>query len=332
MMEAFMRKFLKPVTAWILFLSLVLGASPIKADGGKRYQIAVIPKGTTHIFWRTVHAGAAKAAKELGVDIFWIGAENEGDRKQEIDLVQNFISRKVDAIVLAPLDDKALVSPVEEAVKRGIPVVIIDSSLQSNVQTSFVATNNTEGGRIGADRLGVVMGGTGKALLLRYAEGSASTNDREEGFLAEMAKKFPGIEIVSSNQYGGVTKESALQASQNLLNKFPDVNGAFCPNESTAFGMLRALQISGKAGKVKFVGFDSSDDLLAGLKNGEVQGLVSQDPFDIGYQGVKAAVNHLKGKKVEDRIATKLLVVTKENMNTPKVKAIIYPNVDKWLK
>ena len=325
-----MRSFLKPVTVAILLLAGLVGLA--KADEGKKLQIAVIPKGTAHIFWKTVHAGAAKASQELGVDIIWIGAENEGDRKQEIDLVQNFISRGVNAIVLAPLDDKALVSPVEAATKKGIPVVIIDSALQSKSQISFVATDNKQGGRLGADQLGKVMGGKGKVILLRYAEGSASTRDREEGFLEETAKKFPGMTLVSSNQYAGVTKESALQASQNLLNKFGDVDGIFCPNESSAFGMLRALQTSGKAGKVKFVGFDTSKDLLDGLKSGSIQGLVSQDPFNMGYQGVKTAVDHLKGKKVKKRVATRLLMVTKENMGEAKVKEVIYPDVDKWLK
>lgn len=328
-----MKRFMKPVSN-LFFLFGLLGtiSGHAEADETQKFQIAVIPKGTAHIFWKTVHAGAAKAAQELGVDITWIGAENEGDRKEEIDLVQNFISRGVNAIVLAPLDDKALVAPVEAATNKGIPVVIIDSALQSKAQISFVATDNLAGGKLGADRLGEVMGGKGKVILLRYAEGSASTRDREEGFLREIVLKFPGIQVVSSDQYAGVTKESALQVSQNLLNKFADVDGVFCPNESSAFGMLRALQTAGKAGKVKFVGFDTSKDLLDGLKNDAIQGLVSQDPFNMGYLGVKTAVEHLNGKKVRTRIATRLLMVTPENMDDPKVKEVTDPDVEKWLK
>jgi ribose transport system substrate-binding protein len=328
-----MRPFLKPVTAMVLILAFTFHwPGKASAEEGKKLQIAVIPKGTAHIYWKTLHAGAAKAAREMGLDIFWVGAENEDDRKQQIDVVQNFISRGVDAIVLAPLDDKALAAPVEAAAKRHIPVVIIDSSIQSKSFVSFVATDNKQGGRLGADRLGEVMGGKGKALMLRYAEGSASTRDREEGFLEWIAKKYPGIQIVSSNQYAGVTKESAFQASQNILNKFPDVEGVFCPNESSAFGMLRALKTSGKAGKVKFVGFDTSEDLLAGLKSGACQGLVSQDPFDMGYQGVKTAVDAVRGRKVPKRIATKLFMVTADNMNDPDVKDVLHPDIDRWLK
>jgi len=312
---------------------LALGlAAPVGSTDRLAYKIAVIPKGTTHVFWKTIHAGAAKAGKELGAEIIWVGPEKEDDRKQQIEVVQNFVSRKVDAIVLAPLDDKALAAPVEAAKKKGVPVVIIDSGLKSSAHISFVATDNRAGGRLGADRLGEVMGGKGTALILRYAEGSASTREREEGFLERMAKKYPGVKIVSSNQYGGVTRESALQASQNILNKFTDVEGVFCPNESTAAGMLRALQTSGKAGKVKFVGFDTSSDLLAGLKKGHIAGLVAQDPFGMAYLGVKAAIDHLDKKKVEKRIATGLLMVTKENMGDAKTKDVINPDIKKWLK
>jgi len=316
-----------------MFLLLVLcGATGAQAESGKKLQIAVIPKGSTHSFWKTIHAGAAKAAKELDVELFWVAPEREDDRKQQIEVVQNFISRGVDAIVLAPLDDVALAAPVEAAAKRGIPVVIIDSGLKSKSYVSFVATDNRQGGRLGADRLGEIMGGKGSALLLRYAEGSASTREREEGFLEEMAKKYPGVQLVSTNQYAGVTKESAFQASQNILIKFPEVDGAFCPNESSAFGMLRALKTSGKAGKVKFVGFDTSSDLLAGLKSGAIQGLVAQDPFGMAYEGVKTAVDYIHGKKVKKRVATRLLMITSDNVNDPSVQEVIRPDIERWLK
>lgn len=303
-----------------------------KAPEASQISIAVIPKGTTHPFWQTVNAGAAKAASELGIKIEWIGAENEDDRNQQIQLVQNFISKGVSAIVLAPLDDTALVRPVETAISRNIPVVIIDSDLKSEKKNSFVATDNREGGRLGARRLGEIMGGKGKVIMLRYAVGSDSTNQREEGFLEEIKAKFPQIELLSTNQYGGVTKESAMQAAQNLLNKYPEVEGIFCPNESSAFGMMRALETSGKAGKVKFVGFDASAGLLEGLKKGEIQGLVSQDPFDMGYQGVKTAHAVLQGKPVNKRIATRLMMVTPENMNDPATKEVTEPDIAKWLK
>jgi len=298
---------------------------------GKEEQItvAVIPKGTAHPFWKTVHAGAAKAEKELGIKIQWIGPEQEDDRKQQIDVVQNMISKGVHAIVLAPLDEVALAAPVETAVKRNIPVVIIDSGLKSEFQSSFVATDNKQGGRLGAKRLGDVMGGKGKAIMLRYNAGSASTHNREEGFLEEMKASFPEIELVSTNQYAGVTKQSALEASLAMLNKYGDeIQGVFTPNESSAFGMLRALENSGRAGKISFVGFDASHALVDGLRAGKIQGLVAQDPFDMGYQGVKAAVNVVNHKAVEKRIATRLAVLTPENVDTPEIKALINPELE----
>ena len=307
-------------------------AGPTGTTEPSTYEIAVIPKGTVHEFWKAVHAGAVKASRELGVDVIWMGPESEGDRKQQIEVVQSFISRGVDAIVLAPLDDVALVRPVETAVQRGIPVVIFDSALASEAQSSFVATDNVMGGRLGARRLAEVMGGKGKAILLRYEEGSASTHNREAGFLEEMRTAFPDIELVSTDQYGGVSKESAFKASQNLLNKYGDeIQGAFCPNESSAFGMLRALQTSGRAGKIHFVGFDSSQGLLDGLAAGAIDGLVVQDPFDMGYTGVRNAVAVLKGEPVPRRVATNLKVVTPGNIDDPEIRALIEPDLDTWL-
>jgi ribose transport system substrate-binding protein len=318
-------------------LTLVLaacGSGGDSTDSGtdsNALQIAVIPKGTAHIFWKTVHAGAAKAAAETGVEIIWVGPENEGDRRQQIELVQNFISRQVDAIVLAPTDDSALVRPVEEAVARSIPVIVIDSGLKSHKQTSFVATDNVEGGRLGARHLGKVLGGKGNVILLRYQEGSASTTNREDGFLEVMASDFPDIKLISTNQYAGNTKETAFQASQNLLNKFADVNGIFCVNESAVFGMMRALDTAGKSGKITLVGFDTSDALLEGMERGTIAGLVSQDPMDIGYQGVMQAIAAIRGEEVPERLATRLEMITPENMNEPDIKSLINPDVDKWL-
>lgn len=322
---------------WLWIVSAVwwvTGCGGPVQEGGpaeEKLQIAVIPKGTTHDFWKSIHAGAAKAAHELGVEAIWVGPEKEDDRSQQIQVMQNFISLGTDAIVLAPLDHVALARPVEDAVRRDIPVVIIDSGLQSDAHSSFVATDNREGGHLGARRLGEVMGGQGKAMMLRYMEGSASTLNREEGFLEEMAEKYPEIELLSTDQYGGATKESAFQVAQNLLNRFPEIDGIFCPNESSAFGMLRALQTSGKAGQVKFVGFDTSEALIEGVRKGEIAGLVAQDPFDMGYLGVKTAVQVIHGERVPKRIATRLTVITTDNMDDPSIQELIHPELDKWL-
>ena len=308
----------------------------------KKYQIAVIPKGTTHIFWKSIHAGALKAEQELkaaglDVQVIWKGPLKEDDRESQIRVVEDFVTRGVSGIVLAPLDDAALRMPVKDAVSNGIPVVIIDSDLKSEDYVSFVATDNYVGGRKGGERLAEILGGKGKVIMLRYQEGSASTMNREQGFLDVLKEKYPGIQVVSANQYGRATTESAYLASESLLAplRTPDggltIDGIFCPNESTSFGMLRALEDGGLAGKVKYVGFDSSDRLVMGLRNGSIHGLVLQDPINMGYLGVKTIVAHLRGEKVEKRIDTGSEVATSENMNDPKMKNLLEPDFKKWL-
>jgi ribose transport system substrate-binding protein len=300
--------------------------------GEPKLRIAVIPKGTTHEFWKSIHAGAVKAGQEMNAEIIWKGPQTEDDRKQQIEIVQTFVTRQMDAIVLAPLDSSALVNPVEAASDAGVKMVIIDSSLNSDKFVSFVATDNFVGGKLGAKRLCEVMGGKGKALLMRYAEGSASTEKREAGFLEGMKEYGPNIELVSTNQYGGATRESAQKKADQLLTKFRDVNGIFCPNESTTFGMLRALQTAGLAGKVKFVGFDSSESLVKALRAGEINGLSVQNPFNMGYLGVKTAVAAIKGEAVEKRIDTGVIMVTPENVDQPDMAELLSPDLDKWLK
>jgi len=301
-----------------------------------RTTIAVIPKGTTHEFWKSIHAGAVKAARELDVDIVWKGPLKEDDREAQISVVENMVRLGVKGIVLAPLDETALQAPVAAAVKAKVPVVIIDSGLQGKAHSSFIATDNEKGGRMAGEHLAKLLKGQGRVVMLRYEEGSASTTAREKGFLAAM-KRFPRIKVVSANQYGGATTETAYRASENLLAPLKDgakldVDGIFACNESTTFGMLRALQDGGFAGKVRFVGFDSSIKLVAALRSGEIDGLILQNPFQMGYLGVKTMVAKLKKKPFKARIDTGETLVTKANMEDPKVKAVLSPDLTEWLK
>lgn len=302
------------------------------ADDGAARRIAVIPKGTTHEFWKSIHAGANKAALELGVEVIWKGPTREDDRDDQIKVVEDFISSGVSGIVLCPLDDRALVGPCKDAVKEGIPVIIADSGLQWDGFVSFVATDNYRGGVLGARRLGELLGGKGRVILMRYLEGSASTMEREKGFLDTLAEDFPALELVSSNQYGGATTESSYRTAENLLVSHPDIDGIFCPNESTAFGMLRALQDAKRAGGVRFVGFDASEKLVEGLRRGEIQGLVVQNPFRMGYDSVKAIVDHLNGVAVAKRVDTGVVMATTDNMDTPEIRELLAPDLSRWLK
>ena len=322
----------------ILLLAACGGEAGDTGEGaGDALQIAVIPKGTTHEFWRNIHAGAAQAAAELNaagtpVEIIWKGPLREDDREQQVQVVEGFLAQGIVGIVLAPLVDRALVRPVEEAQQAGVPTVIIDSGLQSEAIISFVATDNYLGGQLAADRMGELMGGQGQILVLRYAEGSESTHQREEGFLERMRTGYPGIEIVSSDQYAGATRETAKRASENLLNRFGQgIQGVYTANESSTSGMLLALQDLGRAGTMKFVGFDASEALVTALEAGDIQGLVVQNPMRMGYLGVKTMVDHLQGRTVEKRIDTGVAMITPENVGDPESQALIHPPVDRYL-
>lgn len=290
-------------------------------------RIAVIPKGTTHEFWKSVQAGALKAGTELGVEIIWKGPQREDDRAQQVTLVEDFINSRVDGIVLAPLDDRALVRPVREAVRENIPVVIIDSSLQGSDYASYIATDNYRGGVLAARKLGELLDGRGKIILIRYQEGSASTSQREAGFLDTVKSEFPGFTILTEDQYAGATTETAYQFTENLISRFPDLEGLFAPNESTTFGALRALQESGLAGKVKFVGFDSSVKLVDAMRDGHVHALVLQNPAKMGYLGVKTVVSHLRGESVLRLQDTGVVVASTANMNDPEIKRLLEPDL-----
>lgn len=294
-------------------------------------EIALIPKGTDIMYWKGLHAGGEKAAQELGLKLIWQGPQKESDREQQINIVQNFISRGVDAIVLAPLDEVALMRPVATAKRRDIPVVIVDSGLKGSDYASYIATDNFATGELAAEKLTEMLGGRGNVILVRFLEGSNSTGLREEGFLTWMHENAPGITILSSEQYTGATMESALQTGQNLLNKFPAVDGIFCPNEATTFGLLRALKTVGKAGKVKLVGFDYTDPIEEGLRSGDIAGVVVQDPFRMGYQGVKTAFAVLQGESVHPIIQTEVIFVTAENIDDPAVVAVTKPDIAAWL-
>ena len=294
-------------------------------------QIGVIPKGTTHEFWKAIHAGAVKAAEELGVEVLWKGPQKEDDRAQQITVVEDFVSRGVDGIVLAPLDDRALMIPVRDSAREGIPVVIMDSALQGEDSVSFVATDNYKGGVLAGHTMGRLLPDGGKIFLVRYQEGSASTTKREAGFLDTIQENYPNITFLVKDLYAGATTETAYQFAENLLNRFPDVEGIFCPNESTTFGALRALQEAGVAGTIRFVGFDSSPKLVQGLRDGHIHGLVLQDPIKIGYLGVKQMVRHLKGETVEARVDTGVYLATPENMDEASIKALLEPEFSKYL-
>ncbi len=303
-------------------------AADATPSGENRYRIAVIPKGTTHVFWKSVHAGALQAAEELGnVDIYWKGALLENDREGQINVMADFIAQGVDGIVLAPLDATALVPSVTDAEREGIPTVIFDSALaDESVVVSYVATDNYLGGVLAAREIGKRLDGKGNVILLRYNVGSESTEQRERGFLETLQKEYPDIVMLSDDQYSGTTALQAQNKAIELLNQFGDrVNGMFAVCEPDTVGVLAALEQEELAGKVAFVGFDPSPLLVEAMAAGKIQGIVLQNPVAMGYEGVKAIVAHLQGEPVEKRIDTGEVMATTENMDEPEIKKLLHP-------
>ena len=311
--------------------------TPQAQGGGQTLQIAVIPKGTSHEYWKSIHAGANKAQQELAakgtnINVIWKGTEREDDRNGQVTIVETFITQHVNGIVLAPLDSQALVAPVHDAVGRKIPVVIIDSSLNGTDWASFCATDNEKGGQLDGAQLGKLLNGKGKVLVLPYAQGSASTEAREKGF-AEAIAKFPGITVVSNNQYGGPTTDTAYKTSQNLLARYGSQVTAYSrPTRPTRAACAWPSKDKGMLGKVQFVGFDAADDLVQALKAKEIQGLVVQNPFKMGYTGVMTAVDAVQGKTVQKNIDTGVALVTPDKVGNPDLQEYLNPPLAQYLK
>lgn len=330
-----MRLFAPCGSVAVVLLALASGCQPPRqADSGNvaaksgELHIAVIPKGENHIFWQSVRSGAEQAGKELGVHVTFKGPAKEDDRSAQISVLENFLNSGVDGICLAPLDADALVRPVEEATRAGVPVVIFDSGLNTDAgeYVSYVATDNFRGGQLAADAMAESLGDDGgKVICLRYNQGSESTHQREEGFLDGIAK-YPQIEVLSSDQYAGTTTESAVDKSQSLLNRFGnDVDGIFTTCEPNAEGMLRAIRDRGLAGKVKLIAFDSSDSLREAMAAGHVAAIVLQDPVRMGYLAVQTLTTAIRGEQVEPYVGTGVFVATSENQSDEQIARLLNP-------
>lgn len=329
---------MKRLTIIVLCLLLLGGCNKATSSGEKSFTIAVIPQGSTHEFWKSIHAGAMKAAQDyagqkVNVKVIWKGPMREDDREQQVQVVEGFLAQGINGIVLAPFDKDALVRPVEEASRANIPTVVVDSALNSQVPISLVASNNYHGGELAAEEMGHLLNGKGKVLVLRYQEGVSSTEAREKGFLDKLKSDFPKIEVVSSNQFAGATRDTAKTATENLLNKYGnEVQGLFTPNESSTAGALLALDDTGKAGKIHFIGFDTSDIFTQAMKTNKLDGIVVQNPFRMGELGVKTLVDHLMGKPIEKRVDTGVTLITPSTLGQPESQQLLHPPLDQYLK
>jgi len=320
-------------TTLSLITCIACMAASLVAEEARKPVIALVPKGASHVFWKTVEAGAKEAGAELGVEIVWSAPQKEDDRAQQMAMVDTLVLRKVDALCLAPLDAVALRDKAVKATEAGIPVIIFDSPLAKaeGASAGYVGTDNYAAGKKAGEGLAAALGGKGRVIMLRYQVGSASTEAREEGFLAGLKASAPAIEVISDNQYAGATTAGAIEKSKALLLRFsgdraPD--GIFCCNQSTTIGMLQALQQKGLAGKIQFIGFDPTLSLVDALRKGEVTGLIAQDPFSMGRKSVEAAVAKLRGQSIPEKTDTGSVLVTGKNVDTPEVQKVIKPQMN----
>jgi len=289
----------------------------------KKLKFAVVPKGLTHQFWLTVKAGADAAGKDLGVEIDWDGPQKETEVVEQINLLEDKIGAGVDAIVLAACDQDALVDIIKKATEKNIPVVMIDSGVNSDVPASFIATDNVTAAAAAARELAKLVGNAGKVGVIPYVKGAGTSEQREEGFKKGIAET-PDVQIADI-QYCNSDVVEAMDITEDWLTAHPDLKGIFAANEPAAVGAVQALEAAGKSGQIKLVAFDAGDDEIAALKKGTVQALIVQHPFRMGYDGVKTAFDILQGKTVEKRIDTGFTIVTMENIDEPEVQKLLNP-------
>ena len=306
-----------------LILGMVLGpACNRPSEGEQKRIIAVIPKGVSHFFWQSVHAGAQAAAKETNVEIVWKGPAQETDYTGQINMVEDAINRRVDGIVLAPSHRDSLVPVVERAQNNGIPVTIFDSGIGTERYVSYVATDNLQGGSIAAERLAEKLGGKGRIAILGVKAGSVSTDEREEGFQETIKTKYPDIQIVAF-QYGDADRSKSLDRAADILTAHPDLNGFFASNESSTVGVVQAIKQKGLAGKVVLVGFDSSPNLIDDLRAGAIDSLVLQNPYKMGYEAVKTMVARLNGETPPRIVDTGVVLLTKDNLDSDEMQQLL---------
>ena len=312
----------------IILMSLVALTSGLlvacKRGEQKKNQpvIAVIPKGVSHSFWLTMKSGADAAGQELGATIDWKGPASETDIAGQINIVEDAINRQVDGIVIAPSHGDSLVPIVERAQREGIPVSIFDSGISTEKYLSYVATDNRAGGALAADRMGERLNGKGKAAILGVKKGSVSTDEREQGFADRLKEKFPEIQVVQW-LYGDANASKSLSTAEDILTTHPDLSGLFASNESSTVGAVRAIRQRDLGARVVLIGFDATPDLVSNVRDSSIDSLVIQNPFKMGYEGVRTILDKLAGREPARHIDTGVSLLTRENVDTPEIQQLI---------
>jgi ribose transport system substrate-binding protein len=303
--------------------------SLIACRGNRAKRIAVVPKANSHVFWVSVHAGAAAAGQKFGVEVLWNGPAQETEYDRQMQIVDSMIAQRVDGLAVAATERKVLNRSLDRAAELGIPVTVFDSGVDSTNYLSFIATNNYQGGQMAARELARLVGGTGKVAMVMNIPGSLSTVDRERGFDDVMKSEFPKIEVVA-RQFSMSDRSKGMAVAENILTAHADLNGIFASSEPSSTGAALALKSRGLSGKVKCVGFDASDNLIDDLKDGSIQSLVVQDPFRMGFEAVKTLVDKLNGITPPKQIDLPARIVAKGDLEKPEIHELLYPDVKRF--
>ncbi len=291
-----------------LLLSLVV--LPASHAQKKQWHIAIVPKALTGEYWVRCKKGAEAAAKQFGIKLTFIGPSAETEVDKQIDIVENLITRGVDAIGISPCDGKALVPVIEKAIAKGIPVVTVDSDAKTDKRLAYIGTDNEKAGEIAAKELAKLMGGKGKVLIIQGVPGAENLMQRVKGFKRVIAK-YPQIKIVSE-QACQSDQTKALDITENALTAHPDLGGIFGVNAPGAPGAAQAVKAAGKTGKVKIVGFDALPDTVRYCAEGVIQAIVEQRPYRMGYLAVRYLKEALEGKKIPRMVDTGVDIITPE--------------------
>jgi len=300
------------------------------ASAAEKPTIPIIVKDTTSNFWQIVLAGARKAGLDLNANVPELGAQSESDINGQISILENAVSGNPAAIVIAPTQFAALGKPIDEAAKK-VKIVGIDSAADSKAFVSFLQTDNVQGGRVAADGLAAAITAKygkaeGDVALITSLPGVGSLDQRAKGFKEEIAAKYPGLKLVADKVADGMAT-TALNIMTDLITANPNLRGVFASNLIMAQGGGQAIAENKAADKIELVGFDSDSKLIAFLKDGTIKALVIQDPYRMGYEGVKTALAASKGEKVEPTVDTGVNLITKENMNSARSQELLNPKV-----
>lgn len=315
----------------------IAGAASLAAMGkaeaaDKKFTVALIPGLTTDAFYITMHRGAETAAKALGVDLVFQGAPAFNPVEQ-VPVLDAVIARKPDLILIAPTDKVQLIKPLQAAVNAGVPVITVDTYIgtgeyqtgsgDADFPLSYIASNNTLGGQMAARALAKELGGKGKVYVSNVQPGVSTTDERQNGFIDEMKKSFPGITVLST-QFNDDDANKAASQAQSVLARNPDLGGIFGANLFSALGAANGVQQAGKKGKVKVVAFDAPQTIIGNIKSGLIDMAIAQHPAEIGWFAIAAAYAHLTGQSIPPAIATGFTVIDKQNVDDPAIQKFIY--------